>query len=261
MMSQGDRVPDWLLERLAAGELPASQAAHLRGLLAARGEEHRLTALAASNEKILAALPADTVVAEVRRRAAASRVPVRRGRPVFAMSLAAACAAGLAIFLVVRGQQDATPPIAKQHQHDKVREDRLPWTGIKGDPSLRIHRKTTSGEELLPRQASVRKGDTLQIGYIAAGWRYGVIASVDGRGTVTLHLPEFPGPAAALKQSGEHTLPHSYELDDSPGFERFVFVAADAPFATADVTSALKRGGALPASLKVHELTLKKAAP
>jgi anti-sigma factor RsiW len=259
MMSQGDRVPDWLLERLAAGELPASQAAELRGRLAARGEEHRLTALATSNQQILASLPADTVVAEVRRRAAASRVPARRGRPVFALSLATACAAGLAIFLVVRGQPGTTPPSAGQH--DKVHEGRLPWTGIKGDPSLRIHRKTTSGEELLPRQASVHKGDTLQIGYIAAGWRYGVIASVDGRGTVTLHLPESPGPAAALEQSGEHSLPHSYELDDSPGFERFVFVAGDAPFATADVTSALRRGGALPAHRASYELTLKKAAP
>jgi hypothetical protein len=241
MTSPADRVPDWLLERLAASELPASQAAQVRGVLAARGEEHRLTALADSNREILAALPPEAVAAEVRRRAAAIPAPGLRARPVLALSLAA-CAAGLAIFLLAR----PNPP---------------PYDGVKGPPSLRIHRKTASGAELLSRQAVVRKGDTLQIGYIAAGKRYGVIASVDGRGTVTLHLPESPGPAAPLEQGGAHALPHSYELDDSPGFERFVIVASDTPFATAEVMAALKRGDPLPASLVVSQLTLRKEAP
>jgi len=241
MRSEVDQVPDWLLERLAAGELPASQAAQLRGMLAAQGEEHRLTALAESNREILASLPTETVVAEVRRRAAAALPPTRRTRPVFGFALAT-CAAALAVFLVLH---HPSPP----------------YTGIKGDPSLRIHRKTAAGAELLSGQAVVRKGDTLQIGYVAAGKRYGVIVSVDGRGTLTLHLPESPGPAAVLEQSGEHALPHSYELDDSPGFERFVFVAAETPFATAEVTSALKRGAGLPDALRVYELTLRKEAP
>jgi hypothetical protein len=243
MTSPADRVPDWLLERLAAGELPEGQAAQLRGALAARGEEHRLTALADSNRDILAALPPETVAAEVRRRAAMAPGPARRPRRFVALSLATACAAGLVIFLLVR---DQPPPY---------------YTDIKGDPSLRIHRKTASGAELLSRQAVVRKGDTLQIGYIAAGKRYGVIASIDSRGTLTLHLPESPGPAAALEQGGARALPHSYELDDSPGFERFVIVASDAPFATTDATSALQRGKALPAPLRAYELTLRKEAP
>ena len=107
----------------------------------------------------------------------------------------------------------------------------------------------------------MHKGDTLQIRYVAAGKRFGVIASIDARGTVTLHLPETPGPAAALQRDGERTLPHAFELDDSPGFERFIFVTSDAPFATAEVASRLKSGHALPAALTAFELTLNKETP
>jgi hypothetical protein len=115
--------------------------------------------------------------------------------------------------------------------------------------------------ELLAAGARVRKGDTLQLGYVAAGRRFGVIASIDARGTVTLHLPETPGPAAALERDGERALAHAFELDDSPGFERFVFVAADSLFTTADVTSALAAGHAFPTSLSTVEITLKKETP
>ena len=69
------RVSDWLLERLAAGELPPAQERSLRERLAATGDTHRLAALAASNREILAAHPAAEVAAEVRGRAAVAKVP------------------------------------------------------------------------------------------------------------------------------------------------------------------------------------------
>jgi hypothetical protein len=137
--------------------------------------------------------------------------------------------------------------------------------GIKGDlkPALRIYRKTGSGSgsELLSAQVNVRRGDTLQLRYVAAGKRFGAIASIDARGLVTFHLPEVEGPAVALDRDGERALPHAYELDDSPGFERFVFVTSDAPFTTTEVLQALRDGRALPAPLTLFEIALKKEAP
>jgi hypothetical protein len=54
-----------------------------------------------------------------------------------------------------------------------------------------------------------------------------VVLSIDGRGAVTWHLPpEYPGPAARLGSGVETTLPWSFELDDAPGFERFVMIVA-----------------------------------
>lgn len=260
MAAMHDRVPDWLLERLAAGELPEAQAAELRERLKSRGEEHLLTSLADSNAKILASLPPDKIVPEIERRAgqAAARtktVSVRRLRPVWALSAVTACAAGLAFMLVVRHHEANRQPTSDESQPESITK--------RGDlkPKLRIYRKISAGSEILGAQSSVHRGDTLQIRYVAAGKRFGVIASVDARGQVTFHLPESPGSAAALERDGERALPHAYELDDSPGFERFYFVTSDAPFTTTDIGLALKSGTSLPASLAAFEMTLKKETP
>ena len=260
MAEMHDKIPDWLVERLAAGELPQAQAAKLRERLKAQGEEHRLSALAASSTEILAALPPERMVPEIERRAAAAAnrarpVAVRRLRPLWALSMVTACAAGLAMVLAVRDHKGATRPTPGEDQPESI--------GIKGDlkPVLRIYRKTRSGSELLSAQASVHRGDTLQIRYVAAGKRFGVIASVDARGLLTFHLPESEGPAVALDRDGERALPHAYELDDSPGFERFFFVTSNAPFTTAEIAQALRSGSGLPVPLASFELTLKKEIP
>ena len=256
MASPDRKVPDWLVERLAAGELPEGQARDLRAALRVAGDEGRLTALATSNSEILTTLPAAQVLSEIERRAGegSRHAAARRVRPFLTLSLAATCAAGLAVFLTLHDHKGAVPSRPVETGAESI--------GVKGlKPSLRIHRKTKAGSELLRSGAPVRKGDILQLGYVAAGKRFGVIASIDARGTVTLHLPEFPGPAAALDRDGERALPHAYELDDSPGFERFIFVTSDASFATDDVAQALKNGGVLPAPLAGFELTVKKETP
>jgi hypothetical protein len=249
MSATPDRVPDWMLERLAAGELSESQERELRQRLQTHGEEQRLSALTASNADILQAYPPGKVLAEVDRRASRHSQAVRSKvpfllRPRWSLSLAAACAASLMLFFAVRAPTE--------------------YTGIKGDEkpaSLRIYRKGQAGPEIVRGQASVRKGDTLQIRYVAQGKRYGVIASIDGRGTVTLNFPETPGASAKLERDGERALPHAYELDDSPGFERFVFVTSDEPFTTDAVVSALKRHDTLPSPLTTFEISLKKELP
>jgi hypothetical protein len=169
--------------------------------------------------------------------------------------MVAACATGLVVLLAVHKPKDATKLMLGEDQPESI--------GIKGDlkPALRIYRKTSSGSELLRAQANVRRGDTLQIRYVAAGKRFGAIASIDARGLVTFHLPEMEGPAVVLDRDGERALPHAYELDDSPGFERFVFVTSDAPFTTTEVIQALRDGRDLPAPLALFEIALKKEAP
>jgi hypothetical protein len=133
---------------------------------------------------------------------------------------------------------------------------------IKGlQPSLGLYRKTTSGVERLEAATRVRPGDIVQVRYIAAGKRYGVVASCDARGAVTLHLPETPGQAVELARDGERALAHAYELDSSPGFERFVFVTADVPFDTELVVRSLKQGAVLPRPLATWSITLAKETP
>ncbi|HMF41630.1 MAG TPA: hypothetical protein VKQ32_13220, partial [Polyangia bacterium] len=76
-------VPDWLLERLALGELDAETAADVRRRLAAEGRspDDVMAAVAASNREILAELPASPTAAAIRQRAAraaAAERPARR---------------------------------------------------------------------------------------------------------------------------------------------------------------------------------------
>jgi hypothetical protein len=131
--------------------------------------------------------------------------------------------------------------------------------GIKGlAPELRIYRKTVDGHDRLRAGTTVRQGDTLQVRYVAAGKRHGVVLSVDGRGGVTLHHPTSAGPSGALVPDGERVIPHAYELDDAPGFERFWFITADAPFTTTEVTDALAKGAPLPTRFSASDVLLPK---
>ena len=251
-----ERVPDWLLERLAAGELPTAQARALRERLVAAGDGDRLDALAASNREILTAHPADQVTAQVRRRAALAgrRVPAI-WRPVWALSFAVAGGAAIALLLVRAPGSSPNPNVLLGQPEQET-------ITIKGlQPSLGLYRKTSAGVERLGPKARVRPGDIVQVRYIAAGKRYGVVASCDARGAITLHLPEKPGQAVALAKDGERALAHAYELDNSPGFERFVFVTADAPFDTEVVVRSLRQGAALPRAFASWSITLEKETP
>lgn len=99
---------------------------------------------------------------------------------------------------------------------------------IKGDgASFSIYRKTRAGHERLSDLDNVSKGDFLQIGYNAKGMSYGVIISFDGRGCVTLHYPYSEADTPFLSNKPENLLKRSYELDDAPVFERFIFIYSD----------------------------------
>lgn len=104
-------------------------------------------------------------------------------------------------------------------------------TRIKGVSSLLVYRR-----DGLPILSGDRAGagDNLQLYYRNDNYRYGAVISVDGRGVITRHYPLGSDKSATLK-SGERTiLPHSYELDDAPGFEIFYFFYSDKAF---DITS------------------------
>ncbi len=255
-MSAAQKIPDWLLERLAAGELPDAQANELMKRLRESGCEQRLDEIRRSNEAILSAHAPQAVADEIRRRLAVARrpSPEPRLRPLWALSMATACVAGLAMLWAVRDHRGAVVTgLAERSDEERTKGD------VK--PELLVYRKTAAGSEELHGYAIVRRGDTLQIRYVAAGKNFGIIASTDSRSHITFHLPEAPGPAAQLLRDGERALPHAYELDDSPGFERFVFVTAETPFDSNDILPLLKNGSPLPARFSWYELALKKETP
>lgn len=99
---------------------------------------------------------------------------------------------------------------------------------LKGlSPSISIYRGNGNEAEQLHNNSLVRERDLLQISYDSAGAKYGVIFSIDGRGTVTLHYPDNVYSDTRLEYGGKVYLPYSYELDDAPFFERFFFVTSE----------------------------------
>lgn len=248
------RVPDLLVERLAAGELGPAEAADVRRRLAAEpGGLDRLAALAASDAEILAALPPDRVAREVRARAAE-----RSARPARSwVGWAAPVVAVAAALLVVVAAPDV---VDGGGEGAELR--------AKGDGGVKVfvHRRTADGDELLVDGATAAVGDALQLGYAAAGHSHGVLLSVDGRGAVTLHHPPTPGGSTLLDRGGEVVLARAYKLDDEPSFEAFVLVVDDKPVDVHAVLQQVRERGANAAiigrdgrELSTARLTLKKA--
>lgn len=110
---------------------------------------------------------------------------------------------------------------------------------IKGlKPSLKIYRRTGDSAEILANRDVAAERDLLQIEYIAGSFKYGVIFSIDGLGTLTMHFPTYAGVAAELDHNGAVLLPYAYELDDAPDFERFFFITGGSSFDIDEVLDA-----------------------
>jgi hypothetical protein len=246
----GDRrPPDWLAERAALGEAPDVE------LDRARHQD-----LEASDRAILDALPPAMVAAEVERRYRARLRRARRRRGAIGVAVAAAVVLCVAFAVRLR----PAPRIAMVDPPETTRS--------KGAPRLVVHRKSGDDAERLADGALAAPGDVIQLSYVAAGARFGAIVSIDGRGAVTVHLPTAGAEAAQLGQSGAVPLSDAYELDDAPGFERFVLVTSRRPFSAEAVRAAADRLGTdlatargrrldLPVALDQHSFVLRKETP
>jgi hypothetical protein len=228
------RIPDWQLERYRLGELPADQAASVGGALAEdAGARERLQSLGADDARFLAVHPPRVVAAAIRARVELERAGeagARRPRRSFARALvplvsAAAVAVGLSVLLPARPDRSLGPE-----------------TRLKGlEPNLLVFRRAATGAEPLVPAQTARADEVVQIAYQAAGRRYGVVVSIDGRGRVTRHLPRSGEQAAALQAGAPVPLQEAYRLDDAPGFERFFLVTADVPFSVGLVVRATEQ--------------------
>ncbi|TMQ09824.1 MAG: ActD-like protein [Deltaproteobacteria bacterium] len=222
-----------------------------------------MAALREDNAAELARYPAAPAVAQIEARVAQARQARRRRRRRSWLGLAMSAAAvvvvvGLAALRpaadVARGAQDAPEE-----------------TRVKGSPRLLAFRQVGEQVERLAQDAVVHAGDVIQLRYKAGGQGYGVIASIDGAGGVTLHYPlhDDAPPQATVMPAETAALPHAWALDDAPRFERFFFVTANDPVDVQRTLAALhalaRRGDSatgsleLPSGLQQWSLRLRKA--
>ncbi len=255
MTRLAEPVAVWQLERYRLGELSPAEAEAVRSALALDPNlREQMAELERSDEEILAFRPprVAAVAIQVRlaeaRRARWGRMP----RPVLAgLAVLALGVGGVAVV----GPWSRSPEVAESET-----------TRVKGlVPQLQLFRQTPSGPEALVEGAVARPNDIVQLLYQSAGQRYGVIVSLDGRGTVTVHLPAGASQAARLKPGRPVPLASAYRLDDAPTLERFYFVTSARPFDVAVVTAAAREratdGGAdlaLPPGMQQSSFTLMK---
>jgi anti-sigma factor RsiW len=246
--------PDWLLERVALGELPPDALADARARLEREPNGAlRLARLEADSRRTLERHPPAAVATEVeRRRASRARAEAaRRSAPGGwqGLSLGVPVAASLLLLLLSTPRQLPAPPPPS-----------LPtWANaerIKGDPMLRVHRQGVGEPELLADHARARRGDVLQLSYVAGGHPHGVLVSMDGRGVVSLHHPATLTGSTTLTSGEAVALGHAYELDDAPDFERFVLVTSPRPLDVAGVLEAARALARQPSEARIRPLPL-----
>jgi hypothetical protein len=130
---------------------------------------------------------------------------------------------------------------------------------------LRVHlvpaTKGKAATTLLSDGDSCDPGEIVQVS-IPSGTRiFAAVLSLDGNGTVTRHIPEQGDSAIPVQARLE--APHSFQLDEAPGFERFVLFTSDRPFLLKDAEARLRKAGGSgtlshPADWSVRSLRLVK---
>ena len=254
-------LPDWLVERVALDEVPPASRERI-DRADPRELAERVAALRAENDAELAAYPAGPAVAQIEARVATAKQR-RRQRRLAWLAAASTAVAAAAVLLVVTKHP---APETRGVDTDAGPENTRP----KGLPRLVAFRQAGDHAEQLAADSLVHAGDLIQLRYKPVRARYGVIASLDGNGVVTLHFPsreDAPAAATALVPMPT-SLPTAYALDDAPSFERFFFITADHPLDVAHSLAAVRALAgradaadaplALPAGLQQWSLRLRK---
>lgn len=242
MKAKNPTPPALHLEQARLGERPLNNA-----------DAAAVAALRDDDAAFLAAMPAALAVpqvkAEARRRAAVQTVSTStfavRWRRWLAVGAVPACAA--AAFVVSLQRTPEQPVDVDTSAPEVVR--------AKGAAAALVATHVTaSGAVPLSSGERLAAGDVLQLGWqvsSTSAFPKGVVVSIDGRGTVTRHLP-LPPSAEAPVLSARGLLPSSYELDDAQRFERFFLVTG----ADVDVEAVVRAARALAVSEAPETLPL-----
>lgn len=218
-------IPPLLLERAALGEFDAAELTRLQKRFGPRFDE-RVAELVAQNESWAQDGAHNKELKQIENLAGAQQEP--QGRRSWFVVPAVVAMACVALVVVLRPESPDPKPneMVAMASEPKAMASGDPSTRLKGlSPYLTLHRKTDKGQERLAPNAMAKQGDVIQLSYVAAGAKFGVIVSIDGVGQTTLHFPNQAKGGTALRPDIKVPLNHAYELDNAPDFEKFYFVS------------------------------------
>jgi hypothetical protein len=248
-------IPDITLEQYLLRELPADRMELIGEMI--NGDpslRKRIDEITSSNGKILRRYAPESIVPRILERASAPDRPAGQAqarRPRWKLFLAPSLAAAAVVSFVILVPLVRTgyDTILDPYMNDVTR--------VKGAGTrIYVYRKNNISAELLTDTRRVHEKDLLQIAYYSEEDTHGIILSLDGRGTVTLHYPAPPSTNTRIEKNRKILLPRSYELDDAPGFERFILITSRTPINVRAAYRAAERLAGKPGSAKKSELTI-----
>jgi len=242
-------IPDWKLERYLTGDLPEGEMREIREL--EKTDEifaGRVKMMREDNAAILKKLPFERLSEKMDARElngagrGAGMNGAGNGVNFRLVKFAAAAALVLAVVSVALFSQreigpDAGTQVAGGAQvMDVAMVDASNIsagagdTRIKGlDARMEVWKKTGDSAVQMPNLGEAREGDEIQLRYAVPEKCFGMLFSMDGNGTLTMHMAD--GSSAVVLEPGKMTtLPFAYKLDNAPKFEKFFLLTSRAAF-------------------------------
>jgi hypothetical protein len=222
-----ETISEYYLERYALGELPDEDEEKIRQLSFSVPEiQAALEKIKASDQDILTLYPPKTVKAGLL--AQLEEIPKKSFPLKRVLAVSSVVAAFLILFLVLPIIRQKPPIVFPDAEKDAPLVKGIPAVDL-SQTQLLVYRKIQDRVEILSNGEIAKTGDLLQLAYVTTQDSYGMILSIDGRGIVTLHLPESKGESTKLESGKQFLLPNAIELDDAPKFERFFFLTSGSP--------------------------------
>ena len=228
-MTSVNKISDFKLERYLLGELPEKEMRDLQErelsdeIFAARVREMR-----EQGKRFVAENPFEALEAKMDAADEAADGNVISG---LWLKVAAALVIALGVFSMVvlnrnvetYSGESATMEVAMANVDDGTR--------IKGmSASLEVWKKTGDSAVQMVNLGDASEGDEIQLRYRVPQKCFGMLFSMDGNGTVTMHMGDGNN-AIELEPGKMTTLPFAYKLDNAPKFEKFFLLTSQNSFA------------------------------
>ena len=228
-MTSVNKISDFKLERYLLGELPEKEMRDFQErelsdeIFAARVREMR-----EQGKRFVAENPFEALEAKMDAADEAADGNVISG---LWLKVAAALVIALGVFSMVvlnrnvetYSGESATMEVAMANVDDGTR--------IKGmSASLEVWKKTGDSAVQMVNLGDASEGDEIQLRYRVPQKCFGMLFSMDGNGTVTMHMGD-GNSAIELEPGKMTTLPFAYKLDNAPKFEKFFLLTSQNSFA------------------------------
>ena len=226
-------IPDWKLERYLTGDLPEGEMREIREL--EKTDEklaHRVKLLREDNVAILRKMPFERLAEKMDARDSGAERKDNVVRFVFVKFAAAAALVLAVVSVALFSQREIGPATDGGARAMDVALADVPDDGtrIKGlDARMEVWKKTGDSAVQMSNLGEAREGDEIQLRYAVPEKCYGMLFSMDGNGTVTMHMAD-GSQAIALEPGKMTTLPFAYKLDNAPKFEKFFLLTSRAAF-------------------------------